>query len=117
MKKTFLLMFALLCTVLQGWAVSFTVSVTGGTAQGGVIYDGKTYTNGQAIEAADDYEKSDFSAVSIFGYTGKLDKNKKVVAYYKFRRITWGFPRRKLGEKKACNPTGAGRAGILFVIL
>ena len=77
MKKTFLLMFALLCTVLQGWAVSFTVSVTGGTAQGGVIYDGKTYTNGQTIEAADDYEKSDFSAVSIFGYTGKLDLDRQ----------------------------------------
>ena len=77
MKKTFLLMFALLCTVLQGWAVSFTVSVTGGTTRGGVVYDGKTYTNGQTIEAADDYEKSDFSAVSIFGYTGKLDLDRQ----------------------------------------
>ena len=77
MKKTFLLMFALLCAVLQGWAVSFTVSVTGGTAQGGVIYDGKTYTNGQTIEAAADYEKSDFSVVKIFGYSGKLDLDRK----------------------------------------
>ncbi|MBR5465937.1 MAG: glycoside hydrolase family 95 protein [Bacteroidaceae bacterium] len=73
MKRTFLLMFALLCLVVQGWAIDFTVSVTGGTTSGGAVYNGKTYKNGATISVADDYEKSDFSVVSIFGYSGKLD--------------------------------------------
>ena len=66
-------MFALLCLVVQGWAIDFTVSVTGGTTSGGAVYNGKTYKNGATISVADDYEKSDFSVVSIFGYSGKLD--------------------------------------------
>ena len=41
MKRTFLLMFALLCFVVQGWAIDFTVSVTGGTTSGGAVYNGK----------------------------------------------------------------------------
>ena len=73
MKRTFLLMFALLCFVVQGWAIDFTVSVTGGTTSGGAVYNGKTYKNGATISVADDYEKSDFSVVSIFGYSGKLE--------------------------------------------
>ena len=73
MKRTFLLMFALLCLVVQGWAIDFTVSVTGGTTSGGAVYNGKTYKNGATISVADDYEKSDFSVVSIFGYSGKLE--------------------------------------------
>lgn len=66
-------MFALLCFVVQGWAIDFTVSVTGGTTSGGAVYNGKTYKNGATISVADDYEKSDFSVVSIFGYSGKLE--------------------------------------------
>jgi alpha-L-fucosidase 2 len=66
-------MFALLCLVVQGWAIDFTVSVTGGTTSGGAVYNGKTYKNGATISVADDYEKSDFSVVSIFGYSGKLE--------------------------------------------
>ena len=66
-------MFALLCLVVQGWAIDFTVSVTGGTTSGGAVYNGKTYKNGATISVADDYEKSDFSVAEIFGYSGKLD--------------------------------------------
>ena len=81
MKKLFTLMLALMCYVVQGWALSFTVSVTGGTADGGVLYNDNSYKNGATIDVADDYEKSDFSAIKIFGYKGKveLDRNNKIV--------------------------------------
>lgn len=51
---------------------AITVQVDG-AEQGGVIYKGKNYTDGEIISPDEEVKASDFTAINVLGYTGEIN--------------------------------------------